>query len=131
MIESRRRMWIKTVRTFLTAWRMAAKRSLSHWKLLSTVVLGVLLASSILAGAVIYFDSLRDIALKAALGRDSSSELSITTVITRDISSRSDFDIVSTAFHESVGENVGWFVIDRIVAGKSPTVFVEEIFVID
>ena len=116
----------KMARTFVTAWRMAAKRSLSRWKLLSTVVLGVLLASSILAGAVIYFDALRDVALKSALSRESTTDLAITASITRDTTSRPDFDLTSSAFHDSVQERIGWTVIDRIGAGKSPTVFVQE-----
>ena len=126
MLESQGHTLTKTVRIFVTAWRMAAKRSLSRWRLLSTVVLGVLLASSMLAGAVIYFDALRDVALKAALGRESSTDLAITASITRDTISRPDFDLTSSVFHDSVQERVGWTVVDRIGAGKSPTVFVEE-----
>ena len=43
------------------------KRSLSNWKLFSSVVLGVLLASAVMAGTVIFFTALREIALQDAL----------------------------------------------------------------
>ena len=53
------------------------KRSLSHWRLLSSVVLGVLLASAIMAGTVIYYDALRDLSLKNTLAKHTRTELDL------------------------------------------------------
>ena len=58
----------------LSAWPMVIKRSLANWKLLSSVVIGVLLASAIMAGTVIYFDSLKDLALKSELSRHDQAD---------------------------------------------------------
>ena len=62
-------MLIQSIERLATAWPMVIKRSLANWKLFSSVVLGVLLASAVMAGTVIFFDSLRDIALDKALAQ--------------------------------------------------------------
>ena len=56
---------------FLTAWQLVAKQSFAHWKLLSAVVVGVVLATTIMSGTVVYFDALRDLALDNILGKRS------------------------------------------------------------
>ena len=48
------------------AWPLVIKRAIAGWRLLSTVVIGVLLACAIMAGTVIYFDALKELALKSA-----------------------------------------------------------------
>ena len=65
----------QTLTMLITAWQMVAKRSLAHWRLLSSVIIGVFLASTVLAGTIIYFEALRDLALKSALDRFSETEL--------------------------------------------------------
>ena len=49
------------------AWPQVARRALANWRLMSTVVIGVMLASAIMAGSVIYFDALRELALRSSL----------------------------------------------------------------
>ena len=44
--------------------QLILSRSLSHWKLYFTVVVGVLLSSMIMAGTVLYFDALKEISLQ-------------------------------------------------------------------
>ena len=51
----------------ISAWQLIGKRSLAHWRVLLSVVLGVLLASSIMSGTIVYFDALRELALDRAL----------------------------------------------------------------
>ena len=41
--------------------QLILSRSLSHWKVYFTVVVGVLLSSMIMAGTVLYFDALKEI----------------------------------------------------------------------
>lgn len=126
MLSSQGRSVAKSARIFLTAWRMTVKRSLSRWRLLSTVVLGVLLASSVLAGATIYFDALRELALGSALAGPSSKELAITAQTTRGPTSQSDYDTVLALLNQSVDEHLGWMVTDSIIVGKSPTMYLAE-----
>ena len=62
---------------FRSALQLAARRSLSHWRLLSAVVIGIVLAVAIMSGSVIFFDSLRDLALSHALRREDPEQLDI------------------------------------------------------
>ena len=115
-----------SLRILLTTWRMTFKRSLSRWRLLSTVVLGVLLASSVLAGAVIYFDALREVALGHALETRSSADLAIVTQTTRGPTTTVEYQTASTVMDQSVDDRLGWLVTDRVRAGKSPTMYLAE-----
>ena len=126
MPTSPRTMLSRSVHTFLTTWRMTFKRSLSRWRLLSTVVIGVLLAASVLSGAVIYFNALREVALGHALERRSSSELAIVIQTTRGPTTRVEYDTASAVLGRSVDERLGWLVTDRVRMGKSPTMYLEE-----
>ena len=47
----------------LRAWIIGSKRSLSQWKLLTSLVLGVILACTIISSSSIYLDALEEIAL--------------------------------------------------------------------
>ena len=62
---------------FVASLELIAKRSLAHWRLLSAVVIGVLLAGGIMATSVMYFESLRDVALQHALSRYEPDRLDI------------------------------------------------------
>ena len=61
----------------LTTWRFVLKRSMAHWRLLSAVVVGVVLASAIMSGTVIYFDSLKELALDETLDSVPRDDLDI------------------------------------------------------
>ncbi len=62
---------------FLSSLQLMVRRSLAHWKLLSAVVIGVLLAVSIMSATVLYFDSLRNIALQHDLQGQNPERLDI------------------------------------------------------
>jgi hypothetical protein len=62
---------------FLSALELMLRRSLSHWKLLSAVIIGVMLAVSIMSATVLYFDALRNIALQHDLDQHGPSTLDI------------------------------------------------------
>ena len=51
---------------FLDAVKLIFSRTLTHWRLLLPVILGVLLASTVMATSEVYFQSLRDLALRTA-----------------------------------------------------------------
>ena len=57
----------RAISNLISAWPLVVKRSIAQWKLLSTVVIGVLLATTIMSGTVIYFEALRELALKNTL----------------------------------------------------------------
>jgi ABC-type antimicrobial peptide transport system permease subunit len=57
--------------------QLIVKRTLSHWRLLSAVVVGVVLASMIMASSVIFFGALRDLALQRALSVHDASDIDL------------------------------------------------------
>ena len=107
----------------LSAWQMVVKRSLTHWRLLSAVVVGVVLASAIMAGTVIYFDTLRELALQNALSQHSDRDLDILVKTERGPTTPAEYVKVFNVFTREVNARTGWMLKDRIRAGKSATFF--------
>ena len=64
----------------ITSLRLIARRSIAHFKLLIAVIAGVVIAVAIMAATFIYFDSLRNLALRHALEQQSSSSLDVVMV---------------------------------------------------
>ena len=102
---------------------MVVKRSLANWRLLSSVVVGVVLASAIMAGTVIYFDSLRDIALDAALADREPRDLDIFSKVTRGPTNPSTYSTVRGYVENFYNESLGWFIGDSLHGGRSATFF--------
>ena len=107
-----------------SAWEQVIKRSLAHWRLLSSVALGVVLASAIMAGTVIYFEALRELALKATLAKRPQTQMDILLEGERGPAIRQEYDRLAAAVTAAVDEHVGWMVRDRVLAAKTPTMFV-------
>ena len=104
-------------------WRFVVRRALAHWRLLSAVIVGVVLASAILSGTAIYFDSLRELALDEALSAADTEELDISLRTVRGPTTLAERDRVAGVVGSTIDTHVGWFVSDRIVAGSSATFF--------
>lgn len=107
----------------LSAWQLIAKRSLAHWRVLLSVVLGVLLASTIISGTVIYFDALRDLALNQSLAKYDEQELDILITGDRGPTTRPEHTLLHDLVDRYVGSRVGHIVQGSIHAGKTPTMF--------
>ena len=108
---------------FLTAWQLVAKQSFAHWKLLSAVVVGVVLATTIMSGTVVYFDALRDLALDNILGKRSDQELDILQRTARGPVSYEEYERVDAIARRESDARIGWAVTDRLRVGKSQTFF--------
>lgn len=61
----------------LSSLPLVLKRTLAHWRLLSAVIIGVVLAVTIMASSVIFFESLRDLALDRALEKPLPTEIDV------------------------------------------------------
>ena len=122
MIAHNRDMW-QIASKLIAAWPLVARRSLAHWRLLSSVVVGVLLASAILSGTVVYFDSLRDLALKNTLAKLTADETDILVKATRGPTSYREYEKVSQAVNRQIDLRLDWLLRDRIRGGKSATFF--------
>ena len=82
---------------------MVIKRSLANWRLLSSVVVGVLLASAIMAGTVIYFESLRDLALVGELSKHKAEDLDILVKATKGPTTQEEYALVRQLVEGEIG----------------------------
>ena len=114
---------ISAVQRFAAAWQFVIKRSLAHWRLLSSVVLGVLLASAIMSGTVVYFDALREIALRSALSQHSQSDLNIIMQGQRGPVNTEEAARVERAVDNAVDSRLEWLIDGVRTAAKTPTMF--------
>ena len=80
----------------LTTWQFVLKRGLANWKLMSSVLLGVLLASAIMSGTVIYFDALRELALRKTVDSYSITELDVLIKAERGPTNRGEYQRVQS-----------------------------------
>ena len=109
-----------------SAWQLVFKRALSSWRLLSSVVLGVLLASGIMAGTVVYFDALREVALRVTLDKLSQREVDILMQGDKGPTDRRERARVEGLANSVIASRVEWMVRDRYFASKTPTFFLAE-----
>ena len=108
---------------FTSAWQQVVKRTIAHWRLLSSVTIGVVLASTVMSGTVLYFDALRQLALKQAMAEYTPAELDIVLRIERGPTTREEFQKVSDLTNAEVDARVAWMLRDRINGGRSPVFF--------
>ena len=113
----------QVVSAIVAAWPMVAKRSLSHWRLLSTVVIGVLLSSTVMAGTVIYFDALRELALKNSLDKVEPLDLDILLKAERGPATVEEFEKVSNAMTHQFEGRLDWLFQDVQRSAKSATFY--------
>ena len=111
------------LRKIVAAWQLVAKRSLSQWRLLSALVIGVVLASAVMAGTVIYFDSLRELALDRTLKQHPITKIDILSRVERGPTNRVEHDLVSEIVNSEVDRRVSWLLRDRHRVGKTATFF--------
>ena len=102
---------------------MVAKRSLSHWRLLSTVVIGVLLSSTVMAGTVIYFDALRELALKNSLDQVEPLQLDILLKAERGPSTVEEYRKVADAMTYQYEGRLNWLFQDVQRSAKTATFY--------
>ena len=61
----------------LSSLQLISRRSLAHWRLLAAVIVGVVLAVTIMSASVVYFDSLRDLGLSRDLRSQDAEDVDI------------------------------------------------------
>ena len=104
------------------AWSLVARRALAHWRLLSSVIVGVLMASAIMAGTVVYFEALRELALKNSLDRLTPSEIDILIKAERGPTNNEEYFKVGNAVVREA-TRVSWLLKDTARGAKSTTFF--------
>ena len=111
----------------ISAWPLVVRRSLAHWRLLSTVVVGVVLASAVMSGTVIYYDALRELALKSTLDRLTEDEANVVVKADRGPTTVAEFAKVARAVDAEVDARVAWFLEDRVMGAKTATFFLSPV----
>ena len=107
----------------ISTWQLVVKRALAHWRLLSYVVIGVVLASAILSGTVIYFEALRELALKNSLEKRTTEQLNITVRASRGPTNDEEYGKVSAVVEPLINRHVSWMLRDAVHAGRTPTFY--------
>ena len=107
--------------------QMVLRRSLSNVRLLFSVIFGVLLASSLMSGTVIYFDALREVALKSALEKEPSTSLDIVIQTTRGPTTDAEYRKLDQIVLEQINEKVAWMAKDLIRAARTPTMLLDNV----
>ena len=115
------------VSRIITAWPQVVRRAASNWQLMATVIVGVLLASSIMAGAVIYFDALRELALKNALAQISVNDTNIAIKSDRGPTTYAERDKVVRETEREIQGRVAWMLRDRTTGVKTATFFLSAV----
>ena len=114
---------LASIKTLFSAWRLVVKRSLAHWRLLSAVLIGVLLASTLMSGTSIYFDSLSEISLRDRLSMYSDSELDVLIKTEWGPSVAKEYVRISDIINTEIDSRIGSIVLNRIAGGRTPTFF--------
>ena len=111
----------------IAAWPQVARRALANWRLMSTVVVGVLLASAIMAGTVIYFDALRELALRSSLNELAVNETNILIKSDRGPTTYAERDKVANATEREIDARAAWLLRDSATGVKTSTFFLSEV----
>ena len=111
----------------ISTWQLVAKRALAHWRLLSYVVIGVVLASAILSGTIIYFEALRELALENSLQKRTTEQLNITVRASRGPTNNEEYGKITSVVVPLANRHVSWMVRDSIPAGRTPTFYLGQV----
>ena len=111
----------------ISTWQLVAKRALAHWRLLSYVVIGVVLASAILSGTIIYFEALRELALENSLQRRTTEQLNITVRASRGPTNNEEYGKITSVVVPLANRHVSWMVRDSVPAGRTPTFYLGQV----
>ncbi|MCH9009331.1 MAG: hypothetical protein IIC21_01735 [Chloroflexi bacterium] len=111
------------ISNLVSAWPLVIKRSIAQWRLLSTVIIGVLLATTIMSGTVIYFEALRELALKNTLEGLTVQDKDILIKAERGPTNFEEYQKVRQAMTRQFDGRLGWLLRDTIRGGKTATFF--------
>lgn len=104
-----------------TSLRLIALRSVAHLRLLIAVVAGIVLAVAIMAATFIYFDSLRNLALRHTLDRQAPASLDVLLQVSAATGQRQSHDALVGRVEAIVDIGLGRVIQQRHLAVRSAT----------
>ena len=102
------------------------KRTLANWRLLTAVIIGSTLAGAIMSASVVYFESLRDIALQKELSDQLPADLDILMEVDKVPSTRDADAEVAAVIQEKVIARIANFTNRVSTSKRTWTFFVAE-----
>ncbi|GAB4329248.1 MAG: ABC transporter permease [Dehalococcoidia bacterium] len=103
--------------------QIVVQRSLANWKLLTTVALGVVLSSALMASVIIYSDAVRDLGLSYAIRNAEPLDLHVRVVSTSQKAQPEVYAHRRATTVETVERKTRGFLDELVVAGRSATFF--------
>ena len=104
-----------------TSLRLIARRSVAHFRLLIAVITGVVIAVAIMAATFIYFDSLRNLALRHAMDRQTAASLDVVMQTSAPTGQRSSHDAILAKVDSILSVRLGEIVQEQHLAIRSAT----------
>jgi putative ABC transport system permease protein len=103
--------------------RIVVQRSLGNWRLLATVVAGVILSSALMASVALYSDAIRDLGLKYALRQEDPRALDLRIFSSSQPFRRQEYALRRERTNDFIDRYAGDIVEERLRYGRSATWF--------
>lgn len=94
----------------LSAWQIVIKRSLTNWRLLSTVLVGIIVAVALLSSAPLYSNAINDLGLKHTLENETIELLDLQVYAPNYYVNREEFDAATALIDQQISRNI-WTVL--------------------
>ncbi len=109
---------------FLTLWPLAMRRASARWRLLLPLLVGSLLAVSLMSSTFIYGDAVRQLGLEHAVDERRPEELDIDLIAYYAPTAPAAYDTIRNEVETAIRRNVAWFVEDTSRGMEGSTFFV-------
>ncbi len=110
------------MRTAVTILRMVVRRSLANRRLLSTVVVGVVMAAALMASVVLYSDAIRDLGLRHTLEKADPLDRNI-RVMMSGRPALPDYQAKRDTVERTLDSHAGEVIGERVHYGRSATFY--------
>ena len=111
---------------FVTTWQMVVKRMRAHWRLLSAVLVGVVLAVAIMSSTVIYYDALRNLALTHILLQYKTEDTNLLIRGDHGPTNNTEYIKVTRFVTRQIDQKTKWLLRGQEHGGKSATFFLAQ-----
>ncbi|MFC1920111.1 FtsX-like permease family protein [Chloroflexota bacterium] len=91
---------------FFSEWHLIFKRTLANWRLLSTLMVGVLVAVALLSSTPLYSNAINDLGLKRALNESQPELLDLQVFVPYDIVNYQNYNEAGEFVNKQVSRNI-------------------------
>jgi len=92
--------------TFFSAWQLVVRRSLANWRLISTIVVGVLIAVALLSSTPLYSNVINDLGLKHTLHERQIELLDLHFYVPGDFVNYDDYNKTDALINQQVSRTI-------------------------